>query len=379
MRTFATYIEYLLMTRHYCYVPGRGAYMLVDENASQGVTPSIGADSRKLHDMKAPCRTVVFSSLHTHDDGLLANLLMEAEGMTYDEACRYIERQAPLLPDSFTESASLHTDTENFGFESLSVETWFDIEERIKRSTAEPDVAVEAPAVVAAGDDDIRIPRYWVKRAAVAILIVALFFSNFIHLNDQSTQMASVIDINAIQRALLVHQTWNEEDEFADLGIVNDEEVVDVKNELISEPVNSISSANEVVKPVIEEKKAAAPSKTQTEQSTKPNTFYIIIASTTSEKEAKRVVIRYREQGFDNVGILERDGLYRLYLDMFYERQTALSYLREVRKGGDRLSKAWLLPITEQSLSYIIKDIYNDNQLSMELSHPKQRTERDQG
>ena len=131
MRTFATYIEYLLMTRHYCYVPGRGAYMLVDESASFTETPDLGTDSRRLHTIAAPHRIVRFSPLLSHDDGMLANLLMEAEGMTFDEACRYIQRQAPLLTDDFLQSASLHTDADNFGFEHLYVEKWQDIEIRL--------------------------------------------------------------------------------------------------------------------------------------------------------------------------------------------------------------------------------------------------------
>ena len=84
MRTFSTYIEYLLMTRHYCYVPGRGAYMLVDESSSLAKTPRIGIDSKVLNTISAPHRIVRFSPLLSHDDGMLASLLMEAEGMTFD-------------------------------------------------------------------------------------------------------------------------------------------------------------------------------------------------------------------------------------------------------------------------------------------------------
>ena len=180
MRKFATYIEYLLMTRHYCYVPGRGAYMLSDEPATMGTHPCIGPDSRRMHKLEAPRRVVRFSPLHHHDDGMLANLLMEAEGMSYDEACRYIERQVALLPEDFHESASLSPDTENFGYKELMIETWGDIEARLK-AAATP----AQPAAVAKKNgreaDVIAIPRYWAQRVAVVILIAVCFFAIYIN------------------------------------------------------------------------------------------------------------------------------------------------------------------------------------------------------
>ncbi len=382
MRAFTTYIEYLLMTRHYCYVPGRGAYMLVDEPASQGAVPSIGSDSRRLHNMEAPHRIVRFSPLHTHDDGMLANLLMEAEGMTYDEACRYIQRQAGLLTDDFTRSASLHTDTDNFGFDNLQIESWADIEARLNRieeadeSADQKSAAASIPA--AKREDIIEIPKYWLKRAAVVLLIGVFFFTNFIGLNEGNTHMASVIDINALQRSSMLHQTWEVDDEFADEEYADDSIIDLAIAEAISEYVDEQHPervATVPVSPVDEYIEAAE----AIQEVALGKTFFIVVGSTRSEESAGKIFMRYKNEGYKNMGILVTRGLYRVFIDQFTTKDDAIAYLRQIRKVND--TKSWMLPFENNgSLSpYIIKNIYNDNQLSMELSHPHQRTERDQG
>lgn len=391
MRTFTTYIEYLLMTRHYCYVPGRGAYMLVDEPATQGTTPSLGAESRRLYNMEPPHRIVRFTPLHSHDDGMLANLLMEAEGMSYDEASRYIQRQAPLLTDDFTKSASLHTDIENFGFDNLQLETWADIESRLTRieqvDNAGNTVAASSDTPTIKRADTIEIPKYWLKRVAVVLLIGIFFFTNFIGLNESTAQLASVIDLNSMHRNTMVHQTWDEEDELIDL---EEQEIMESIEDSLIEAAIAEAIAETAIEPhpelvatvpvspvdiyfePEEEPIQAVPSGTN---------YFIIVGCTRSQDKANEIFERYHNNGFDNVGILVTKDLYRVFINQFAGKDEAVAYLREIRKVNDKLSKSWMLPFeNDGSLSsYIIKNIYNDNQLSMELSHPYQRTERDQG
>lgn len=384
MRTFTTYIEYLLMTRHYCYVPGRGAYMLVDEPSSLANTPRIGNDSQVLHTIAAPHRIVRFSPLLSHDDGMLASLLMEAEGMTFDEACRYIERQAPLLTEDFLQSATVHIDFENYGFEHLNVETWADMEARLARMQAEIEKKAGVETVVNAKRNDvIEIPKYWLKRAAVAALVGFFFFSNFIGLNHGTTQMASVIDMNAIQRNSIIHQTWDEEDELVDLAsqeILNDKD-----NALIESAIaDAVTETSGMRHPEMVATVPVSPVDIQEdpfEEVAEGTTFFIVGFCTWTESYANEVLTRYKSYGYKNAGILVTKDLYRVFVDKFTDKDEARAYLFDIRKENDKLKKSWLLPFENNgSLSpYIIKNIYNDNQLSMELSHPHQRTERDQG
>ena len=394
MRTFATYIEYLLMTRHYCYVPGRGAYMLAEEPAS--VTMAIGAKAGEAT-ITAPRRTVRFSSLHYHDDGLLANLLMEAEGMTYDEACRYIERQAPLLSDQFLQDAALHTDIDNFGFDDLSLNTWAAIEQR-KALEAAP---VAAPAAIASAaasksHDTIAIPKYWIRRAAAIALVIVCFFANFLGLNDRIShnQLASVLNVSMFQQSVLVHQTWDAEDEeVADEDLLlSQTEIEDTQNDILASAEEDFAALdlerNEMTAPAPEEPVATAPAvakvlpktpETALAQSPNGRLYYIIVASCSTRADAERALANLTKDGYSNIGILERDERFRLYIEYFPVKTDAESFLHDLRLV-ERFHNAWLLPVRGASLlSLNIKNTYNDNHVSMELSHLNQRTERDQG
>jgi len=408
MRTFATYIEYLLMTRHYCYVPGKGAYMLSDEPATMGTHPSIGADSRRVHKLEAPRRIIRFSPLHHHDDGMLANLLMEAEGMTYDEACRYIERQAPLLSDDFENSASLHTDTDNFGYGVLSLETWGDLEARLN-AAAHPEQQAPALEKKSREADVIAIPRYWAQRVAVVLLIAVCFFASFLGLDDQSAQQqyANVIDLSILQRGTHSMQSWGDNnydleeeedsisagDELGDIyaygsdedEIWSEEEVASYalsEEEDIEEDSADDSAAEEATAEPAETPAAtvAVAPELMKAITVAPNgkLYYIIVASCPNQQDADRALNNLRKQGHNEVGILERDDRFRLYINRFGDKAEAEAYLKVLRQD-DSFRSAWLLPVREASLSSIIKNTYNDNQLFMELSHLNQRTERDQG
>lgn len=406
MRTLSTYIEYLLMTRHYCFVPGKGAYMMSDESATLGTVPGIGSESRLVYDLTSPRRKVHFSALHYHDDGILAGLLMEAEGMTYDQACGYIQRQAQQLPEDFSDVASLHTDVDNFGFESLKLETWADMEKRLMT----PEVPAAAVATgtetprLEVNRDSVSIPKYWLQRAAVVLLIALFFFTDFIGLNRNNHQLASVLNISILKRTVMVHQDWEDSDMFAldeadepasvemsDIPTTIDNVQVDANEQNETKDISkgvSISDTplethNSVKQALATQASATQASATQpkpTAPTSASGPYYIIVASTRSEEEANRVCRRYLNQGYEATGILSRDGLFRVYLNAFAAQAEATSYLRDIRQVSERLSKAWMLTVKrDESLSYIIKNIYNDNQLSMELSHPNQRTERDKG
>lgn len=368
MRNLSTYIEYLLMTRHYCYVPGHGAYMMSDEVNSQEFMPLIGSESQINYQLAAPRRIVKFSPILNHDDGILSNLLMEAEGISFDEANRYIKRQIALLPENFNELASLHTDVENYGFETISLETWSQLEAKLNPQESENDSSLqESYSSFEIHKDTVSIPKYWIKRAAISLLIAIFFFSNFIGLNVHNDQMASVLNVCILQRPVLVHQTWDENletTEFVPSSVIMTEDDNDQNNTL-----------EDVVETVFESEDFSSEG---VFADFKQDTYFIIVASTNSDNDAYRVCNKYLKKEFDETGILEHKGLYRVFLNSFVDKTEATNYLRSLRKENESI-KAWVLPIKEGTLSYIIKNKYNDNQLSLELSHPNQRTERDKG
>lgn len=81
MFSIIEHIEYLV-ARHDCVVvPGWGAFIANYDSAAYD-------EERSL--LTRPCRTIGFNAGVTHNDGLLAQSLVRREGLSYDEAMRFI-------------------------------------------------------------------------------------------------------------------------------------------------------------------------------------------------------------------------------------------------------------------------------------------------
>lgn len=373
MRSIATYIEYTLMTSHYAFVPGLGGFLFRDIDASYShktYTPS----HKEIH----------YNRFLTKDDGMLANAYMIGEGISYDEAIAKIRFEVNLIKSSLDSKKSYQLgslgvlsydsdkhivvkqakhfplDPETFGFNSIQFKTWREIQQETAKQFNESNDQQKA--------EIIEIPKIWAQRVAAIVIIALLYVANISYFAGQSDSLvdyASVIDSDVLFGNIapnnLSYQSWDEnwEKEI----ILSDIETSVIPNSEI-EQIKEVSTdveLDKVEKTLVSDR-----------------IYYIIIASCTSRTEAERVVAKKETEGFSNVGILEKDGRFRLYLKSFTDRTEGETYLEQVRVSTP-FQKAWLLPVKQESLlSYYLKNFDND-QLPMELSHPHQRTERDQG
>jgi len=393
MRSIATYIEYTLMTSHYAFVPGLGGFLLRDIDASYSrrtYTPS----HKEIH----------YNRFLTKDDGMLANAYMLAEGISYDEAIAQIRFEVAGIKGQLEKKKSVvlgnlgslsydsdghivvknakhyPLDPQNYGFSNLSLRPWKEVQAEMDK------LEKNNGKLTSANSDVIEIPRYWLQRVAVILLIILCFFANLSYFtgdNQRKSDYAAIIDTDILfgnsSPNNLAYQSWDQnwEDEITLSEIetqLEQEQIVDVVEEIKS--FETQSSPETVEKEsVVEEPLAHIEMPTVTSN----KIFYIIIASCTSRAEAERVVLKKEADGFSNVGILEKDGRFRLYLKSFTDRTEGETYLEQVRISTP-FQKAWLLPVRQESLlSFNYKKLDNDCQLSVELSHPYQRTERDQG
>lgn len=431
MRTFASYIEYLLMTRHYVMVPGIGAFMLQERKGGM-----------EMGQWRAPKRMVMFRHFATHDDGVLAHTMMEAEGISYDDAMARIRQEAARMEASIDregcctighlgqlrrqaetlifEAADNHqADPFYLGFSDFNPTRWADEEKRIEEEKRRQELALhpaigteKKPATTKSEkNDSISIPKYWLRRVAVIALFVLCFMGNFIPtgFENGSSNLANIIDTGLIgnlrRTNALAGQSWDkawETAEYADsimaeadsLGLL----VMDNENQELTEASTSASiqltmastttttattadsATQEVRKVWNENRNIASLPDTETAMNNSPNgkLYYIIVRSCTSQEEADRVLSRLAKKGYPEIGILERDGRLRLFIHYSAVKSDAEAFLKEIREN-DLFNDAWLLPVRAQSLSHNIKNKDNDNQLFMELSHLNQRTERDKG
>ena len=400
MRQFSTYIEYILMTRHYAFVPGIGGFLLRDIDASYSnncYTPS----HKEIH----------FNRFVTKDDGMLANAYMEADNISYEEACSQIQLEVAKIKVALDKKksfelgnlgtlvydADLHLtikqpkryplDPTCYGLSNVNILPWQEVENKVTRKHRGIDY----------NEDVIAIPTYWLRRAAVIVILFACILFNESY--DQTTKLsdfASVINTDILfgSATKKTQESKEKKTDNAPTELVSTEEI-SARNISVEDVSAKMGATRIETSPTLknEETKEGQPFSLKTDESSKGITetntqkhalttsgklYYIIIGSCTSLAEAEKMVKKKAEQGFENVGILEKDNRFRLYLKTFEVRSEGEKYLEEVRTNTP-FQKAWLLPVRQESLlSFIIKNKDND-QLPMELSHTHKRTERDQG
>ena len=393
MRNISTYIEYTLMTRHYAFVPGIGGFLLRDIDASYEkgkFTPS----HREVH----------FNRFLTNDDGMLANAYMMAEGISYDEAISQIRIEVATIKSAIERKKSyelgnlgvLSYDSEHhlvvknpkhypldpdcYGLETLNLSTWQEIESGGSSSVNLTDADVKQADVIA-------IPRYWLNRAVAVVAIIICFFANyniFTREDSRRSDYAAVFDTEILFGNTTPNYSVQNTDSAvweSEIAIVNE-----VANSLDTPKVSPIhEDIKETPSQIVVEKKIDVSNiDIPIQRTSSLNTgsaekvYYVIIASCSTQADAIRAARKKVADGYTHVGVIEKDGRYRLYLKSFTKRTECESYLEQVRISTP-FQTAWLLPVRQESLlSYYLKNIDND-QLPMELSHPYKRTERDQG
>lgn len=331
MKPLKTYIDYLVMTRHYANVPGWGAYILTE-------TPATA-----VRGINAPRMTVTFSNTKRKDDGILAGIIMEMEGISYDEALRYINSELHTLNgnDQRIENAGSMC-----GLRDLDIKPW-----------------KEMPRTVT-----LTLPGIWLRRVAVIALIVIAFCmgSNTAMQNEQENY-ASIFDTHILGDMFAKESTP------------------------VAEPAQVAANTTETIETIetVEE-----PTATVTE-TLKPATqyldgkqYFMIVGSLSSLEDAQKQLQIMQKRGMGEMGILVRGGKYRLYIQTASTFDEAKELLKQMRNIPE-LSKVWINPATvssseclkplNSSLLINKKNKYNDNQVSVELSHLNTRTGRDKG
>lgn len=377
MHKLSTYIEFTLMTRHYVFVPGIGGFLLRDIDASY-----------TNHKYYPSHKEIHFNRFLTKDDGMLANAYMLAEGISYDEAISQIQIEVASIKSIIEKRKSYQLgnlgilsydsdhhlvvknpkhfpiDPESYGLNAFSIKPWIENEQLKKNKSNQADI--------------ISIPKYWLQRAAAVVILLICYFANNSFITEQGSRVsdyANVFDADIlfgnvapnINNSRTWDATWENEVVLANLESAVDSTVH--ATEVVKTNTQSDAASNIVTQNVFNNTSIPAnPGKL----------YYVIIASCTSLDEAEHAVRNRQKAGYENIGILARDGRYRLYLKSFTDRTEGEKYLETVRTTTP-FQSAWLLPVRQESLiSYILKNFDND-QLPMELSHPYQRTERDKG
>lgn len=418
MRPLSTYIEYLLMTRHYAFVPGIGGFMLQEDSAR----------ILRTGEFIPPHRLLKFNRFMDHNDGMLLNAIMRSEGLSYDAANAAMQGAVTaLLNDiqregrcplgrlgflffdkdchiAFIPTDQMDSDPLYYGLSSLHLKSWQAIEKERMLADA-PVMAAQQPTEEAPATPSqqpkleigyrregfVELPTRWIRRASIILLVLTFFFATFLpdSREQKKSDCANVVTPQWLTKHFntLESQSWDEAWEQTSDSLLYasiDAELADTLEAISSEaeteePIETAANEAAKIEPEVAQQVATEPTEPVVPVvAQKPSKYYLIIVSScTSLEDAEYQVKRLAKQGYRGLGIFPRDGRYRIFIDQFEVKTDAETYLESLRSTTS-FADAWLLAVRAESLSLIIKNKDND-QLPMELSHLNQSAERDQG
>jgi hypothetical protein len=297
------HIEKLLAQHDYVVVPNLGGFVVQMQSAVL-LTDSI----------IAPQDTVGFNPLMHHSDGLLAIEIARNEAISYRKAMEYVDNEVLLFKSTLSDTGQLQFGNlgtfhqnelgnllffpnpkvdflpQNFGLADIQ------ISQRNQKQTQEPKkVSFTLPSSL------------FYKYAAAAILIFGLLFIT-----------PKVNDMRHVENA-----------DLTSLLTANSSKVdieVETRNSLSQKA--AIFNANDAVI-------------NKVDSEAKP--FHVIVASLGTQKIADEFCKTLNKEKFPDVQVLAPSKTYRVAIQSFSNRDTAILYMENLRKSDSRFETAWVL------------------------------------
>lgn len=303
------HIQYLILNYDCVVVPGFGAFV------SRYVNAAISDDGTTL---TPPSRELGFNALLTHDDGLLIGSITRREGVSYECARSVVEREVELIQRRLRHEGRLNMprigdfvmtshgaleftpDPQN-GIVSLAYSGFCDIAlpTAVSTTLVLPAEEPKAPVILevdttAAADGDVqsaparRRLRPFIavaKYAASAALLVGVCLTMLTPISPASVDFASL-------QPVVPQVTFADADRYAGREIH------------IFKPDSTEATA------IVQPRRAIA--ETAGAKVVATDRYYVIVASTTSLREARRYV-RMHSTPECQLSILPSDGRYRVY------------------------------------------------------------------
>ena len=309
MISIVQHIQYLILKHDCVVVPGLGAFV------SRHLGASISADGVTL---TPPSRELSFNSLLTHDDGLLIGSVTRREGVSYECARAAVEQEVELIQRRLRHEGELSLprigrlmltehSTIDFTPEELNSiaalpfrgYSEFTLSPLIAPSHSEPEpVLLEVETPVPADTHRPRASFQVLKYAAsVAILIGACL--TFL------TPVSAPEGINFASLRPAVEKSADNTTANLTSQVLADVEKYAGRVILLSQPDPTEATAISYPKNF--------PTNSDSDNYADPtHRYYVIVASTTSAKEARRYV-KAHSSAKRPLRILFKDGRYRVY------------------------------------------------------------------
>ncbi len=301
MKNLAQHIEELII-RHECViVPGLGGFVTYRDKAS--------IRNNRLY---APAQRVRFNHLLTYHDGLLAETYMQDRHIGYSAALEAIKADIEQITTALNSGNTFILD--RIGALSLSASNTIILKNEdckfLPENIGLPIVNLKQLATESNNDNTItlNIPRASsnVVRYAAMLIIVFIFSLLIPTPVTDSTHEASFYRVKSIN------------------------------------PINSIDSIKSINS--IDSMDTTKTQKTLNSQlSTLNSRYHLIIASLTSQAEAKKYIAHHTHFDRNQLIIIESKGKYRISAAGFNKYKDALQYMDSIRNDVPSAQKAWIM------------------------------------
>lgn len=333
MKNVALHIEYLL-TQHDCVVvPGWGALVVQHSNAR------IDDDGHIV----PPCRWLSFNALLVHNDGLLAHSVMRGEGCSYEEAMSHIERSvAQWRSDADAGKSVVWPHIGTFAPQRDGTMLFVEAPDTVVNATLSILPTIDLPTLseiisieeeVAEVEVSKPVTITWHRRAMqavasiAAIVVFMLFISTPVDNFEPTNDYAGLVsyELMSKENTTLQSTVVEETEPIAELALVEilTEEVVAVAE--VEPQEVSVKADDEVADAVVE---------VVAEQEV-PR-YILVVGSLPSRSLAEKQIAEFAQMGVtESIGIYEKDGRYRLYIDGSRSMAEAQQRLSEINSQPD--------------------------------------------
>lgn len=332
MKNLVLHIRYLLTLHDCVVVPGWGALVVQHKSAELCVDNSI----------LPPRRWLSFNSLLNHNDGMLAHVVMQAEGCSYDDAMRYINEQVASWHSIIKKEKSLVWDkVGRFVYQndsSMCFEEADDAEINVALNLLQTVTIKPLAELLPALDDETDVepsisiaPIKWYGRAwqvaasIAAIVVFTLFISTPIDNYEATNDYAGLVASEILGYSTDL-QTVADCDEFS---VDNGCSVVaeDILKPCENEKITPYATATVSVVDTSVESGDVSENVTVDVPQTLPR-YILVVGSLPSRKLAEKQIAEFESMGVkEDIKIYESDGKYRLYVHGFSSIQQAQSHL----------------------------------------------------
>lgn len=396
MLRIISHLETLLLDHNCVIVPKLGGFVLQEQGFDY-----IG----QTHTFSTTSKCISFNKSLQHNDGLLTESYMKMYAISFDEAKSMIEADVKEINHAIVENGNVDLSSlgvlkledgiinfypsedqysfcaDTYGLENICLPTLNELL-NIPEETPEQDTIY------------IPIKRKAFKWVAAAAAIVAIAVTISIPTLDSlglKTNYASIIPKQTIKALndINTHNTYagiNDElstlidkiaepeemsstaitdSTFTDFVVI-DEETTSLDNATSSEEEVSIEEdtdqkqAKTATPPAIQQKEElknkAVKDTTKAVATTRPNEkkgvminmtpsktkeFYIVVGSFPNKTQALQLYDKFSAAKIQTLGIIERDGKYRIYANKFQNRESADKYLLDLKKKPE-FKDAWV-------------------------------------